>query len=55
MIPAVIILYVVIAFAVVVVGSLVLGRWLQRKGAALERNRYDERPRGNRDDDPQRR
>jgi hypothetical protein len=28
-----------IAFAVVIVGSVVLGRWLQRKGRDIERNR----------------
>jgi hypothetical protein len=29
----------VVAFAVVVVGSVVLGRWMQRKGRDIERNR----------------
>ncbi len=28
-----------IAFAVVIVGSVVLGRWMQRKGRDIERNR----------------
>jgi uncharacterized protein YneF (UPF0154 family) len=39
-----VILWVVIAFVVVVVGSVVLGRWLQRKGIELERNPKDDPP-----------
>jgi hypothetical protein len=33
--------WVVIAFAVVIVGSITLGRWLQRKGRDIERRRPD--------------
>jgi hypothetical protein len=29
----------VVAFAVVIVGSVVVGRWMQRKGRDIERNR----------------
>jgi hypothetical protein len=28
-----------VAFVVVIVGSVVLGRWMQRKGRDIERNR----------------
>jgi hypothetical protein len=37
-------LLVVVAFVVVIVGSITLGRWLQRKGRDMEKGR-DERPR----------
>ncbi len=36
-----VVVWAVIAFAVVFVGSVVLGRWLQRKGREIERNRRD--------------
>ncbi len=35
------ILIVVIAFLVIIVGSLTLGRWLMRKGSAMEEGRKD--------------
>ncbi len=38
---AVLILIVVVAFLVVIVGSLTLGRWMQRKGRAMEQGRKD--------------
>jgi hypothetical protein len=36
-----VILIVAVAFLIVVVGSLTLGRWMQRKGAAMEEGRKD--------------
>jgi len=35
----------VVAFFVVVVGSITLGRWLQRKGSDLEKGSKDDVPR----------
>lgn len=35
------ILIAVIAFLVIAVGSVTLGRWMQRKGSAMERGRDD--------------
>ena len=34
-----------VAFLVVIVGSLTLGRWLQRKGTDMEKGRKDDAPR----------
>jgi beta-lactamase regulating signal transducer with metallopeptidase domain len=36
------VVWVAVAFVVVFVGSVVFGRWLQRKGRELERNREDD-------------
>jgi hypothetical protein len=37
----VLILIVAVAFLVVVVGSVTLGRWMQRKGSEMEKGRKD--------------
>jgi len=35
-------LIVVVAFVVVIVGSITLGRWMQRKGSEMERGSKDD-------------
>jgi hypothetical protein len=34
-----VVVWAVIAFAVVIIGSLILGRWMQQKGRDIERHR----------------
>jgi hypothetical protein len=40
-IASVVLLFVLLAFIVVIVGSVTLGRWLQRKGRDMEKGRDD--------------